>query len=676
MKRFYFIFVALITATVVWAEKPKQMQSYYCQRGVEALMEGDITTGIDYLNKELKENPKNGYAFAWIAAGRASSEEYGNALTAINKALQYIPRKDIQYTSWTYSMRADIYLELKDTVAALKDLNQAIKIDPNNEEYLETRGNVLFSLKKYEDSNRDYQKIISINPGGVMGYMGLGRNQKEQGEYDKALGNFSHVIKIHPEYSSGYSFRAEVYLKEKRYNEAADDILVALNIDEDRKAYYLMLEEYKDEQKLALLKAKFQIKKTKEPNNVYWSYYYGTVLENNELYRDAIEQYQECKRINASSMFDERISVCYSRMGDFSRALRYVDDALSVDTTNADLYERRAYIYGEMGNRAKAIEDLTKYIEYYPEFYYGYYRRGWYKHLDKQHEAAIEDFNLAIILDSTYNYAYDGRGRSYLSLGKIDLAKADFEKILSFDTIPNNNSCASSAYHFLGQDSLAIDFIQRTLQVDSTANYDAACTFALARQADSALFYLRKAFETGFVRLHHISVDRDFDAVRNDARFVALIEEFTQKIEKANHLGENTPIGEEFIVEVPFTTSNGVTKVSCTINGLPLNFVFDTGASDVTMSLVEANFMLKNGYLTEKDIIGKQHYQTADGNISEGTVVNINSINFGGLTLNNVRASVVKTQNAPLLLGQTVLQRLGKIEIDNAKHILKITTYK
>ena len=114
-----------------------------------------------------------------------------------------------------------------------------------------------------------------------MGYMGLGRNQKEQGEYDKALGNFSHVIKIHPEYSSGYSFRAEVYLKQKRYNEAADDILVALNIDEDRKAYYLMLEEYKDEQKLALLKAKFQIKKTKEPNNVYWSYYYGTVLENN-----------------------------------------------------------------------------------------------------------------------------------------------------------------------------------------------------------------------------------------------------------------------------------------------------------------------------------------------------------------------------------------------------------
>lgn len=84
--------------------------------------------------------------------------------------------------------------------------------------------------------------------------------------------------------------------------------------------------------------------------------------------------------------------------------------------------------------------------------------------------------------------------------------------------------------------------------------------------------------------------------------------------------------------------------------------------------------MFKNGYLSDKDIIGKQYYRVADGNISVGTTIILNEIQFGGLTLKNVRASVVKSQNAPLLLGQTVLQRLGKIEIDNTKRILKITT--
>ena len=59
------------------------------------------------------------------------------------------------------------------------------------------------------------------------------------------------------------------------------------------------------------------------------------------------------------------------------------------------------------------------------------------------------------------------------------------------------------------------------------------------------------------------------------------------------------------------------------------------------------------------------YYQTADGNISEGTVINLKHVNFGGLELTDVKASVVKSQKAPLLLGQSVFGRLGKIEIDN-----------
>lgn len=113
--------------------------------------------------------------------------------------------------------------------------------------------------------------------------------------------------------------------------------------------------------------------------------------------------------------------------------------------------------------------------------------------------------------------------------------------------------------------------------------------------------------------------------------------------------------------------------MKCEINGLPLHFVFDTGASDVTMSEVEANFMLKNDYIRPSDIVGSQRYVDANGDISEGTVVILRKVNFGGLELDNVRASVIRNQKAPLLLGQSVLGRLGKIEIDNANRRLKIT---
>lgn len=43
------------------------------------------------------------------------------------------------------------------------------------------------------------------------------------------------------------------------------------------------------------------------------------------------------------------------------------------------------------------------------------------------------------------------------------------------------------------------------------------------------------------------------------------------------------------------------------------------------------------------------------------------------LELEDVHASVVKGQTAPLLLGQSALGRIGKIEIDNLQQAIRIT---
>ncbi|MFZ4105338.1 aspartyl protease family protein [Flavobacterium sp.] len=56
----------------------------------------------------------------------------------------------------------------------------------------------------------------------------------------------------------------------------------------------------------------------------------------------------------------------------------------------------------------------------------------------------------------------------------------------------------------------------------------------------------------------------------------------------------------------------GVYSVPCKVNGLPLKFIFDTGASDVSISLTEASFMLKNGYLNKEDIGENVYYSIAN----------------------------------------------------------------
>ncbi len=165
--------------------------------------------------------------------------------------------------------------------------------------------------------------------------------------------------------------------------------------------------------------------------------------------------------------------------------------------------------------------------------------------------------------------------------------------------------------------------------------------------------------------------------MRRNVHFDSLLTIYETRVqERISRLDSTTQdaVQTERVVEIPFSATNGVATIKCSINGLPLTFVFDTGASDVSISQTEASFMYKNGYLSRKDIVGNSAYITADGSISIGTNIILQKIDFGGLELKAVRASVVGNQRAPLLLGQSVLQRLGKIEIDNQRQVLKITT--
>lgn len=117
---------------------------------------------------------------------------------------------------------------------------------------------------------------------------------------------------------------------------------------------------------------------------------------------------------------------------------------------------------------------------------------------------------------------------------------------------------------------------------------------------------------------------------------------------------------------------NGVYKIPCKVNGLSLKFIFDTGASDVSLSLTEALFMLKNGYLSDKDFLGTEYYRIANGDIQEGTKVNLKSLEVGGQKIYNVQASISHTLDAPLLFGQSALQRFGKFSIDYSTNTLSL----
>lgn len=672
--RQFILSILVLCSSVMLADNIKRPDSYNYSRGVEAINNNNAEEALDYLNKEINEHPDNGYAFAWIALVRNYNEEFGRALTAANVAVKKIPSKDKEYKAFAYGTRAQVYLNLKDTIQALKDYSQAINIVPDDDRFYNQRAQVYYEQGKYDLADKDYLKMISLKEGDVMGYMGIGRNANAQKRYEDAIKQFDYVVKLEPNYSSAYSFRAESYIGLKKYNEAIDDVISALGIDRDRKAFY-ELQELADsafEQTVAKLK----VQKIKEPNEQSWDYDLGIVYERAAKYNKAIAYYKESLEKESNIITASRISSCYDDLGDYDKALEYCNQAIALDSVKANYLYEKANILDNAGRTQEAIKTMSDYIANTPDEPAGYYQRGWFKDYSGDIEGALEDYTMAITLQPNVAYAYLNRGVLYRLKGENAKAESDFKQVVRLDSIPEEAECSFYAYYYLGQKDKAIEILNTILDKDKKGNcYDAACLYSVMGEKEKALSYLRQSLEDGYRRFAHIKRDRDLNNIRNTEEFKVLMKEYEEKHlqEIAADADGDDSAYELKVEEIPFTKEGGVCKVKCAINGLPLHFIFDTGAADVSISSVEATFMAKNDFLSSSDIIGKQNYQTADGNITEGTIINLKDVKLGSLHLNNIKASVVRNQVAPLLLGQSVLSKLGKIEIDNTKKVLRIT---
>lgn len=114
--------------------------------------------------------------------------------------------------------------------------------------------------------------------------------------------------------------------------------------------------------------------------------------------------------------------------------------------------------------------------------------------------------------------------------------------------------------------------------------------------------------------------------------------------------------------------SNGVYLIPIEVNGVRMSFIFDTGAGLISISATEAAFLYKQGKLKDEDFIGKANFVDANGDISEGTIIILRTIKIGDRVIPDIQASVVHNMVAPLLLGQSALEKFGKVSIDYSKN--------
>ena len=90
--------------------------------------------------------------------------------------------------------------------------------------------------------------------------------------------------------------------------------------------------------------------------------------------------------------------------------------------------------------------------------------------------------------------------------------------------------------------------------------------------------------------------------------------------------------------------------------------------------MAEANYLYSKGLLSRDDIVGTVRSQVADGRITKNMVVNLKEVILGDqLVFHDVEASVSENMQAPLLLGNEVLNRIASYTIDNAQQVIHVS---
>ena len=139
-----------------------------------------------------------------------------------------------------------------------------------------------------------------------------------------------------------------------------------------------------------------------------------------------------------------------------------------------------------------------------------------------------------------------------------------------------------------------------------------------------------------------------------------------------DYYGPTPPAGlkVESGIRVKMIESGGVYHVPVLINdALKLDFVVDSGASDVSIPPDVVLTLIRTGTIKESDFVGTEKYQLADGSIASSRTFMIKSLKVGDRTVTNVRASITDL-SGPLLLGQSFLSKFKSWSQDNASHEL------
>jgi predicted aspartyl protease len=122
--------------------------------------------------------------------------------------------------------------------------------------------------------------------------------------------------------------------------------------------------------------------------------------------------------------------------------------------------------------------------------------------------------------------------------------------------------------------------------------------------------------------------------------------------------------------EIPLGQSGGIYTVPAQINrSMTVQFLVDPGSAVVVIPRSILNQLIRDGTVTQDDIVGVGVAELADRSLYEAVHLRLRELKVGDIVAHDVIAAVAPALSQPLL-GQTFLGRFASVTFDNQRHVL------
>ena len=265
-----------------------------------------------------------------------------------------------------------------------------------------------------------------------------------------------------------YFKRSNLYMEEKDLNNAADDILKAMELDPENGKYYQIASEmlldvndaesairmlnrglkakpFDAPMRLQLAKYLFILEKhvealknigiviANEPTNPQAHFLKALIYKEKGNKKQAIQDLEKAVFYNPD-YYDAymQLGLLYSEQKD-DLAVKYFDNAIRINQESSEALYAKGFHYQQQKNYAEAKGIYKTMLKKNPQQQNPLYNTGWILFQQDSIELAKKHFAMAVRVAPTFANAYHMRGLCSEVLGEPDAAIRDYEQALVFD---------------------------------------------------------------------------------------------------------------------------------------------------------------------------------------------------------------------------------------------------